>query len=1152
MVDTPQIHNGNDMVESRTLADDITRLADAIAVCDRLCLLSARTVVECAVPFDEGTNRAEGTAQDKAEVPEKGEVPQEDKRPPKCSFIPRITRDSSRLDDEEQISGSTIEESDRHPTTSAQCIAALQALLPTIRRFRLGAHESTGLTFYPIERSALKVFEPEEQHQKIRSKIIDGLHALVDAPAAFDDMEQASRYGWMGASRRTPASEPTVSPSLVSSAFKNLHPFTCAQVLRAVAPSGGVYKQVWWQSLFVILWYLHRRTGSLSGYPNTQATNAPGTAFLTSRCVDALESVLTVFERRRDRFKKLAECMDQLRHIEQRKCDLELVQLETPLLSAQIFGHGYEHEKRNLIPEIRSLIEELALDTTIPKFYSIWLNQVPSEPSYQPQEAVHLAQGFIAAATECGGLVQSVDEQSIAMPKRLQEQVAEIDRALRDRIKFLQGEPVELQELSLDRQLLPDWICSVAHWASTQRALQTTTMDRTDPEEAIRELELLARHWHRHRNACDAAGRTIKAFLSYLNKILDTFSGIEQQFPVSVNTANIDKFIATLRNTANRLSNLRQQLAKDMEIGVRWAEILMHRHIAYAESGAYSYFDPNELAHAVHVVCRSERIVSPDVILKALDVVCAAQRPDGAWHSQQPFHWGGTGSSSAPLSVETAHAVVSTVTALMRNPNQFGASRDEISQRLGGVYKALDRFFRRISGSMQSFSSPALAYQNRGEETNPTLYGWCSDRIYEPGRIDSWVTANVIAYLVGLRRLLHDRINARLRAEFLSHAPTELKPLPEIDSTDLGAGEGGTTITQLLEQLRCHRALELAEGPWLSVPPRLNPPISLWSGIFYGPPGTSKTFLAKGIAAYLEWPIISLSPADFLTRGDQHIEARAQEIFTALSRASRLVYFFDEIDELIRDRRQMTEQERSVFSFLTPSFLTKLQEFRDAAKQNEFIFILGTNYIDNIDSAAKRTGRIDRQISIVYPDLKSRGHLIMKALLGSDRSFNRLRQALSQVEELTKQLQKTPNSFLDLYVRFTALLSYTTIQELTKDLKKILEKPNQRQVYKFIDDLYDIHHMSRSARFKPEIRLADYARRFEALEEIKLVAELLPTGRFPWERSEPMPTASSSQARLAREEQLLELYSAVPTEPETATTKFRADLKQNFPNYLVS
>lgn len=53
------------------------------------------------------------------------------------------------------------------------------------------------------------------------------------------------------------------------------------------------------------------------------------------------------------------------------------------------------------------------------------------------------------------------------------------------------------------------------------------------------------------------------------------------------------------------------------------------------------------------------------------------------------------------------------------------------------------------------------------------------------------------------------------------------------------------------------------------------------------------------MARELQWPLVMLTPSDFLVGGEADVEDKARDIFNALSCGSRLIYFFDEIDELI-------------------------------------------------------------------------------------------------------------------------------------------------------------------------------------------------------------------------------------------------------------
>jgi hypothetical protein len=96
--------------------------------------------------------------------------------------------------------------------------------------------------------------------------------------------------------------------------------------------------------------------------PNIQATDCPGTAFLTSKCVEAIETVLQVFLRRRDRFKELIELLDQLRQVNTLHAGL----------NSKEFEPAHDYKARTLVPDIRQHIVDLGLDSSFPSTYQDW------------------------------------------------------------------------------------------------------------------------------------------------------------------------------------------------------------------------------------------------------------------------------------------------------------------------------------------------------------------------------------------------------------------------------------------------------------------------------------------------------------------------------------------------------------------------------------------------------------------------------------------------------------------------------------------------------------------------------------------------------------------------------------------------------------
>lgn len=1124
MSDWSATHRNNEA--DALIPDTFAHWTNVINACERLCLLGARTVVSCAIRSENDTA---------------------------ARFIPSINSISRK-----------IRESDNHLTTSAQCIFGLQSLAPAVSRFRLGTHEAKELAFHPIKSATLKSFAPDQVKADLDKTVESALKLFH-----IDDGREL-----------TPV-------DLNSTAFGYLHPFTMAHILRAVTPTDRIFKPVWWRSLFVVLWYLNRRSGSLGGYPRTVFTDSPVTAFLTSKCIDAVQTVVDVFNRRWERFTKLIELLSLLRTAEMQWRLID--DLPDSLISRDALVSGYKYKSDTLIDEILYSLEQMGWDTAVGGLFSNWQSNL-SELCESRKDLFKPGEDFKGYYDLCSIAFSQAFQDSRKSIESLRnlcrveyEKVSDLSKRVRDiyeafgQVKASGRSELTSADLSVIRNsrnikennkvdevdLLPTWICSDDIWQDTLEYFQKPE-NFTSIIEAERQLE---KHWHSHHDAAEIAAETVNKFREYVVKILDSY-----EHGAKPDDTNQPDLVETLDKAASHLRELHSQLNTSINDGVRWSEFLMSRHLAFATGGALSRFDSGELAHAVRTVSRYGEGGKLETVVAALDAVCDSQRPDGTWACQQPFHWLNSGFAGYVHSVEIAWAVVSTVQSIVRNPDRFGVSIGEAERRLQRTYQAVELFFKWLSGSMASISPPPLIITSgaqdlesipdagnnetgaenylRHRQDKPEMYGWCSDRTYEPGRIDSWVTANTIEFLVVYRNLLQERINSKLRADFLSYNPAELHKLADVAPTDLGGratelgakdtgsreketGPGRVPIIpKLYEIARGHKTLEIIENGWLPNQPEI-PNISVWSAILYGPPGTSKTHLAKAVAGELGWPIIQLSPSDFLAKGEESIEARAKEIFSALSCGSRIVYFFDEIDELILDRNIQKRQQdrRSVFSFLTPSFLTKLQDLHDAAKMKEFLFLIGTNYYERIDRAAKRTGRIDEKFLVLYPDNQSRSKIIFeffldkieKQILEEARmadpprkdltkgsvalereKFTRLKQFFQELQDgyheyLSDRGHRPAGAkFVDDLAEASDLLSFTRLKDFCADVWTNSKSTAATDTSSIFAELIALEQGT-SERFVPDMHLADYRDRLdakdareEAIQVIQLISNRKP------------------------------------------------------------
>ncbi len=185
-----------------------------------------------------------------------------------------------------------------------------------------------------------------------------------------------------------------------------------------------------------------------------------------------------------------------------------------------------------------------------------------------------------------------------------------------------------------------------------------------------------------------------------------------------------------------------------------------------------------------------------------------------------------------------------------------------------------------------------------------------------------------------------------------------------------------------------------------------------YSAILYGPPGTGKTSLLQALALSSNVPLVMLSPSDLVVQGQEQLEGRAKAVFAALSMLSQTVILLDEFEPILRRRgpksslrgKQKPEAKRdgelsevaklirdgsaSMLQFLLTGMLPKLVSLHEAAEEQSLVYCLATNHMEEIDEAAKRSGRFDIHQPIFNPDPISRAGTFLFRLLPIAKYLN--------------------------------------------------------------------------------------------------------------------------------------------------------------------
>jgi hypothetical protein len=252
--------------------------------------------------------------------------------------------------------------------------------------------------------------------------------------------------------------------------------------------------------------------------------------------------------------------------------------------------------------------------------------------------------------------------------------------------------------------------------------------------------------------------------------------------------------------------------------------------------------------------------------------------------------------------------------------------------------------------------------------------GWCSDHAYGKPIIESWTSANVLQLAVSLADVHAEMESLKAMKTFVHGYPGDGDWPRWLKWSKLKSDSEPDTQARILDYLD----RKIVEPIRLSERELPDPRAETVSAVLFGPPGTSKTTIARGIAEALGWAVVFLSPGSFISKGLEYIEAEAADIFSRLHKLRRAVVVFDECDELFRERAPAAgiEQMRGITAFVTASMLPKLQALHD---RGSVVFFVLTNHFYSLDPAMRRSGRIDHLVAVGPPDDEGRQRLITSA-----------------------------------------------------------------------------------------------------------------------------------------------------------------------------
>ncbi|GJJ68372.1 AAA family ATPase [Entomortierella parvispora] len=212
----------------------------------------------------------------------------------------------------------------------------------------------------------------------------------------------------------------------------------------------------------------------------------------------------------------------------------------------------------------------------------------------------------------------------------------------------------------------------------------------------------------------------------------------------------------------------------------------------------------------------------------------------------------------------------------------------------------------------------------------------------------------------------------KVSAEDMRLALTDVKPsamreimieVPKVLWSDIG---GQAEIKQKLKE-----SVEWPlQHPEAFIRMGIRPPKGI---LLYGPPGCSKTLMAKALATQAGLNFIAVKGPELFSKWVGESEKAVREVFRKARAASPSIVFFDEIDALTVKRGGGDDGGSSVADRVLSQLLNELDGIEPLVNVT---VVAATNRPDIMDPALMRPGRIDRILYVSPPDVASRKEIL--------------------------------------------------------------------------------------------------------------------------------------------------------------------------------